>query len=890
MFRLKIRELHELNEISDLVDVDSEDKGLVQVSASEDGSLTAVSGKSGSFSIYLTTLPIMAAAYQSCIGVLSSLTEVTLYKDGDMQPCLTMNVKIEPSLLAVGPEHVAVVLNNRAWFYEIRKNTYNLVYEHEYLTTVSKLRLNREYVMAKLDGKVHLHKIPPAQQREEGEGEGMVEWMDSRIFPDNNELSVEQQHAANQSPMNQGICDAELSEKFFIYATKNKYIYYFSLAHQSTVSDYKHTCQTKSIFVENQGIRICFIDERHDAYVYSVDDCLSKIPQIGTLLHYKNCLWETFTIDRDSFVIHDGSSIYVGRADVKPHQHSGHSLWQYTFAQMLSKGIVYCHTHNGRVNTILLKSHKTDTVFEGKQHTELKEMLIGSLTLKRWRNAWRICDHLKDKESWQLFSKAALEDMNIDLAIRIFRFIGDVGMVWRLEELLYTEEALTLAGHVTALLGTDFDSADDLFCRSKEPRNALDMRRDIQHWDRALNLAKQAAPEELPLISKEYAMQLEFYREEGDGKPVTPGFSSLEDEEEHNWVCKGGIARMALRTGDLRRGVQTALETPGRIAKRDCGLILEQMKQFDEAGRLYEAGLFYDRAVASFLRSKNWIKVNELIGQVRSPKILSQYGKILTSEKKYDKAFEVYSKARDYDHMISLLLKHLNRPEEAVRLAQESRSIEGAKMVAKFFTELGNNESAIEFLVLSQCYQEAYELAESCDRMNVYANSLESSVVTTTTAAHSTSSNHSQLFAQLADYYTLQRPSLLMAGRFAGLAKNFSMALDNLMQVNSSGRLNNTNFTIEEEDTAARLAVEFAAESEDRNLVYRLIDYLLGETDGIPKNPKYLFQFYVKLKMYPEAAKTAIIIAQDQQSKGFYKTAHDLLLVVVDIEKIITRK
>lgn len=29
--------------------------------------------------------------------------------------------------------------------------------------------------------------------------------------------------------------------------------------------------------------------------------------------------------------------------------------------------------------------------------------------------------------------------------------------------------------------------------------------------------------------------------------------------------------------------------------------------------------------------------------------------------------------------------------------------------------------------------------------------------------------------------------------------------------------------------------------------------------------------------MYSEAAKTAIIIAQDQQNKGFYRAAHDLL-------------
>lgn len=36
------------------------------------------------------------------------------------------------------------------------------------------------------------------------------------------------------------------------------------------------------------------------------------------------------------------------------------------------------------------------------------------------------------------------------------------------------------------------------------------MRRDIQHWDRALELAQSIAPSELPLIAKEYAIQLEL--------------------------------------------------------------------------------------------------------------------------------------------------------------------------------------------------------------------------------------------------------------------------------------------------------------------------------------------------------------------------------------------
>ena len=41
----------------------------------------------------------------------------------------------------------------------------------------------------------------------------------------------------------------------------------------------------------------------------------------------------------------------------------------------------------------------------------------------------------------------------------------------------------------------------------------MQMRRDLLHWDRALELAKKNAPDYLPLISKEYAVQLEFLYE-----------------------------------------------------------------------------------------------------------------------------------------------------------------------------------------------------------------------------------------------------------------------------------------------------------------------------------------------------------------------------------------
>jgi len=48
-------------------------------------------------------------------------------------------------------------------------------------------------------------------------------------------------------------------------------------------------------------------------------------------------------------------------------------------------------------------------------------------------------------------------------------------------------------------------------------------------------------------------------------------------------------------------------------------------------------------------------------------------------------------------------------------------------------------------------------------------------------------------------------------------------------------------------------------------LTHQLIDFLMGETDGVPKDPNYIFRLYMALGNYPQAAKTAIIIARQEQ-------------------------
>ena len=71
------------------------------------------------------------------------------------------------------------------------------------------------------------------------------------------------------------------------------------------------------------------------------------------------------------------------------------------------------------------------------------------------------------------------------------------------------EDNHLLAGTLASYVG-EFDLAQDLLLASSQPSAALDLRRDLMHWDTALQLANRLAPEQIPYIAKEYGQQLEF--------------------------------------------------------------------------------------------------------------------------------------------------------------------------------------------------------------------------------------------------------------------------------------------------------------------------------------------------------------------------------------------
>ncbi|VDN18147.1 unnamed protein product [Dibothriocephalus latus] len=166
-----------------------------------------------------------------------------------------------------------------------------------------------------------------------------------------------------------------------------------------------------------------------------------------------------------------------------------------------------------------------------------------------------------------------------------------------------------------------------------------------------------------------------------------------------------------------------ATKHPSRALKKECAAILEQARQWTEAAVLHEAAGQIDAAVAACLKCKNYDKAGILLKSAKvSPKMYLEYAKAREVSGSYKEAVIAYESAKDWTSVVRLLLEKLNNPADAVRVVNESKTAEGAKMVAQYFMKIGDFGSAIQFLVLSKCHSTAYDLAQKHKKMEVYAD------------------------------------------------------------------------------------------------------------------------------------------------------------------------
>ncbi|XP_012288065.1 WD repeat-containing protein 19 [Orussus abietinus] len=850
---LKVHHLQNLEETDKIITISGE-TGISQIEWSADGSMIAAVTYSGNVLVYLMQIPELISVCGNRIAHLTSLTEVVVHlytlNKNKTNPQI-INTIIEPSVLAVGPTHLAVALNNRALFWDLTVEQYNISmhFERDYLATVDSIRLNEVYVSVLFDGKLQLQSIKTEQTL-------INSGKESKMFPDSNVSDVK-------------ITCHALSPDFLVFGNDMGRIIYFSLEGFNNSTEFSHNTGIRELFLDANGTQLCFIDDKSDVYVYDpINENTFQVPDCPDSI--EGIIWDQNLFERAIFGVYNKnvivSYIFVKHCvdGVKVIKISTTKLPSETIPTLMYSGELTLSTVGSKLTQIVLSSH--EDVGNAVEIKRIDEIFNNQITCRRFQQAWDTCEKLNEKEYWLKLGKSAMSNLNIDLGIRVYQHIQDASMVWALQKLNNVDELALLSGHICTLLG-DYDQAEKFFLQSSQPVEALYLRRDLMQWEQALSLAQKLKPEEIPFIAREYAQQLEFtgnypkalVNYERGLVDCGAHINSSSQYLNHRTQCLAGIARMSIRCGDSRRGVGIAMDNDSpRSLRKECAEILESMKQFSEAAILYEKAEYFEKAASAYIKLKNWYKVGQLLPQVLSPKINIQYAKAKEADGKYEEAAAAYETAKDYDNIIRINLEHLNNPARSVEVVQQTKSIEGAKMVARYFQKMNDYNSAIKFLILSNCHDEAFQLANQHSKMELYGEILVNTL--------DDDNVRKEDFKSLAIYFESQKNSLL-AGKYYFHAKEFQKALKHLLKAAQLAA---------DDDNALTLAIDTVASSKDDKLANQLIDFLLGG-DGLPKDPKYLFRLYMARKQYKEAAKTAIIIANEEQINGNYRNAHDVL-------------
>nr|XP_012136574.1 PREDICTED: WD repeat-containing protein 19 isoform X4 [Megachile rotundata] len=844
---IKIHNLQSLEETDKLITISGE-TGISKVEWSMDGTMVAAVTYSGSVLVYLIQIPKLVSVYGNRIALLTSLTEVTIHlytldkkiTFQEKSEPIIIDTIIEPSVLAIGPMHAAVGLNNRALFWDISGTHYNTAvhFERDYLATIDSIRLNETYVSVLFDGKLQLHSIK-ADQTLTNKGK------DTKIFPDLNTSDF------------RITCHA-LSTDFLIYGSDMGHIIFFCLEVFNQCMEYVHNNSIKEIYLDANGTQLCFIDNKLDVYVYNpMQETILQIPDCPDCI--QGIIWDQNILERNIFAAYNKNivSMYIfvkyfieGTKIIKINTTK---LPSETLPLLMYSGELTLSSSGNKLAQMTLSSlEDTGNIVESKK---MEKFLETQILCRRFQQAWNTCEQINQKESWLMLGESAIANLDIDFAIRIYRYLEDASMVWALENMQDIDELSLLYGHACVLLG-EYNQAEKFFLQSSEPIQALYLRRDLMQWEQALNLAQKLKADEIPYIAREYAQQLEFTGnypkaltnyERGLVISNNSTSNTTAHNPHHRNLCLAGVARMSIRCGDSRRGVSIAMDNESpRQLRKECAEILELMKQFNEAALLYEKAEYFDKAASAYIKLKNWQKVGQLLPQISSAKINIQYAKAKEAEGKYDEAAKAYETAKDYENIIRINLEHLNNPARSVEIVQQTKSIEGAKMVAKYFQKLNDYNSAIKFLILSNCHDEAFQLANQHGKMELYGEILINAI--------DDSSERKEDFKSLAMHFESQKNNLL-AGKYYFYAKEYQRALRHLLKAAQ---------LVTDENEVLTLAIDTVASSKDDKLANQLIDFLLGG-DGLPKDPKYLFRLYMARKQYKDAAKTAMIIANEEQ-------------------------
>ncbi|KAJ3227474.1 WD repeat-containing protein 19 [Clydaea vesicula] len=825
------------------------------------------------------------------------------------------SVEIEPTIVGLGPTHFVIGLDNNAWFYSIRgpkkdkplvkrqsavsrllpstSDFNSLAFKKSFVANIVSISLNAQFSSVLLaDGKLYLNSI---EEQEQNTIEKSKQFQ--KVFPEKDIL------LKIKPGKDFKVTCVELTNEFLIYGTSNGLIHHYVLKEWVLVNEIKHKYGIRNLAVNEKGVKFTFIDDKNEAYLCNpASNTMLRI--VGGLPNSSGMIWNKIINSpaqnqshRNIFVSWNNNSINT--FSYQPFTTRGaecvllgatrlpHGMIPITAIN----GVLTCLTASGKLSLVPLisneeikESNRTGTMLyvpklssevETKNEIEQGRILQLYYSLGQMKEIWNLIPIIKTTKPWLTLVEQALHVLDILTAKRIYRqILGNVGMVLTLEDLEWIDDRNLIAGHVSSILG-NISLAQDFFLKSSNPIAILELRRDLMHWEQALNLAQTLAPQEVTIIAKEYAHQLEF-----DGiiffsqllstffklakyseafamyeKALSTSSTHTGHEDQlidHQIACSGGLTRMTCRMGDIARGMKMLNGCTDKQLLSECGSILESLKQYPESGSLFERAEKWERAAESYIKAKNWTKVGSLIPLINNSKIIVQYGKNREAEKLYQDAALAYEKGRDYFSLVRIYVDHLKNIDAAVAIVRKTQCRKSAKLVSKFFQSIKDYKSVIEFYVMAGIIDEAFEIATQNDVVEHFAEIIKDETST-------------EMLLNISNYFE-NKKQFFLAGKYLLQCGQYSKALHMLLQCPT------------ENSAAIDLAIETVGLANNDGLTHELIDFLMGERDGVAKEAKYIFRLHMSLKQYKEAARTAIIIAREEQMLGNYRAAHDLLL------------
>jgi len=490
-----------------------------------------------------------------------------------------------------------------------------------------------------------------------------------------------------------------------------------------------------------------------------------------------------------------------------------------------------------------------------------EEMLLCEhLSCYQFKDAWNISLILDKRKFYLAVANTALQVMEIDWALIVYRKLGDAGMVLALQELKASpvENSRLLSAHL-ALVNMDYALAQDNFLYCAKINETIDMYTSLMQWDKAFTIAQKYGYKKNIQICYNYAHLLEKNLEYKQALSVYQEcLSNVTNENQLTNKCKMGQTRVLLQLGEIALGMQYLNELDDPQLYASCGEILEQLNQPLEAAESYlKAGLL-PKSASKFLDAGKAVKVLDFLDSLTCKAILRQVGRELEKQGILCKSAIVYSKAGDYENAIRLYILD-GKIDLALNLAIKSNDLISAKKVAKYSLEHNRIDIAIHCYILAGDMDSALNTAIEFDEISNFLKLSEDRIGTT--------------HADVLGYYLESKE------RYFDAFKYFTVALN----VDKAIQVMEENFNEDDVDQATTVVAKAA----DENLSKRYLQYLQKFTSTKSTNLSHIVQFYIETGKFIEAQKVALTLPRIEYTNILNISCRILRALVKHNEKVL---